>query len=63
MAVVLGLSRASAAMVMILCMLAMQISNALYAAKGDVIQADDKSFKEDVLKHPGVVIVEFYAPW
>lgn len=28
-----------------------------------VIDATDKSFKNDVLNHKGVAIVEFYAPW
>ena len=41
------------------------ISNvcAMYGSRSDVVSANDKSFKEEVLKHPGVVIVEFYAPW
>ncbi len=36
---------------------------ALYGPKSDVIQAGDNDFKNLVLKEPGVVIVEFYAPW
>ena len=36
---------------------------AMYGSRSDVVSATDKSFKEDVLKHAGVVIVEFYAPW
>eukprot|EP01006_Ploeotia_vitrea_P031474 TRINITY_DN63803_c0_g2_i2.p1 TRINITY_DN63803_c0_g2~~TRINITY_DN63803_c0_g2_i2.p1 ORF type:complete len:480 (+),score=28.09 TRINITY_DN63803_c0_g2_i2:60-1499(+) len=28
-----------------------------------VIESTDKSFREDVLKHNGIAIVEFYAPW
>ena len=36
---------------------------AMYGSRSDVVSATDKSFKEDVLKHSGVVIVEFYAPW
>ena len=36
---------------------------AMYGSRSEVVSATDKSFKEDVLKHPGVVIVEFYAPW
>jgi len=28
-----------------------------------VIDATEKSFKNDVLNHKGVAIVEFYAPW
>lgn len=36
---------------------------ALYGSKSDVISVDDKSFKDEVLKANGIVIVEFYAPW
>lgn len=37
--------------------------DAMYNAKGDVVQVTDKTFNAEVMKHPGVVIVEFYAPW
>jgi protein disulfide-isomerase A6 len=36
---------------------------AMYSPKGDVIVANDKNFKEEVLKSSGIVIVEFFAPW
>ena len=36
---------------------------ALYGPKSDVISANDKNFKEEVLKANGIVIVEFFAPW
>ena len=36
---------------------------ALYASNSDVVQAGANNFKEEVLKHNGVVIVEFFAPW
>lgn len=36
---------------------------AMYGPKSDVIDANDKNFKDIVLKAGGVVIVEFYAPW
>ena len=39
------------------------LSNALYGPKSDVIHAGVKDFKDEVLKHGGIVIVEFYAPW
>ena len=29
----------------------------------DVVTATEKSFNAEVLKHPGIVIVEFFAPW
>ncbi len=29
----------------------------------DVIVGTDKNFNSEVMKHPGVVIVEFFAPW
>jgi protein disulfide-isomerase A6 len=38
-------------------------SYALYGPRSDVIQANDKTFKQEVLKFDGVVIVEFFAPW
>ena len=44
-------------------LLALSSVNAIYSAKGDVVQATDKTFNAEVMKHPGVVIVEFYAPW
>ena len=28
-----------------------------------VVELTDKSFKDEILKHDGVAIVEFYAPW
>lgn len=37
--------------------------SALYSAKSDVVQAGDNDFKNVVLKDPGIVVVEFYAPW
>jgi protein disulfide-isomerase A6 len=37
---------------------------ALYSSGSSVVQVNtEKSFREEVLKHKGVVIVEFYAPW
>lgn len=36
---------------------------ALYGPKSDIVQAGDKDFKDEVLKHDGIVLVEFYAPW
>ena len=38
-------------------------TTALYSDKSAVIQATDKTFNTEVKRHPGVVIVEFYAPW
>jgi len=38
-------------------------ANALYGAKSNVVQATGKNFKDEVLKFPGIVMVEFYAPW
>ena len=39
-------------------------AHALYGGRGSaVVEATDKTFKNEVLQHPGVVIVEFYAPW
>lgn len=29
----------------------------------DVVTATEKSFNAEVLKHPGIVVVEFFAPW
>ena len=37
--------------------------SALYGPKSDVLVADDKTFKDMVLKDDGIVIVEFFAPW
>jgi hypothetical protein len=39
------------------------VCKALYSSNSDVVQVTDKNFKQEVLQHPGVVIVEFYAPW
>lgn len=37
---------------------------AMYSSKSDVISVNDETtFNKEVLKHNGVVIVEFYAPW
>jgi hypothetical protein len=41
----------------------LQCIAALYSANSDVVQVGDKDFKEEVLKFPGIAIVEFYAPW
>jgi hypothetical protein len=39
-------------------------ASALYGPRSDVVVvADEKSFKEEVLKFGGVAIVEFFAPW
>lgn len=40
-----------------------QCSLALYSAKSNVVDVGADSFKQEVMKHDGVVIVEFYAPW
>ena len=38
--------------------------SSVFAASGDVVHIkDEKDFKENVLKFPGVAMVEFYAPW
>ena len=40
------------------------VINAMYdSSSSAVISADEKSFNAEVLKHKGVVMVEFYAPW
>jgi protein disulfide-isomerase A6 len=36
---------------------------ALYGPSSDVVSVNDKNFKNEVLKHDGIVIVEFFAPW
>jgi thioredoxin-like negative regulator of GroEL len=43
--------------------LATSATIAMYGPKSDVINANDKNFKDEVLKAGGIVIVEFYAPW
>lgn len=37
--------------------------HALYNANSDVVQVSDADFSKEVLKYPGIVMVEFYAPW
>ncbi|CAN0229310.1 unnamed protein product [Pylaiella littoralis] len=37
--------------------------DAMFSSSSDVVQVDDKSFKDTVLKSDGVWLVEFYAPW
>lgn len=39
------------------------VSVALYGPKSDVVVVTEQNFKDEVLKHPGVVLVEFFAPW
>lgn len=39
------------------------VTSALYNSNSDVVQVTDKTFKDEVLKHPGIAIVEFFAPW
>lgn len=36
---------------------------ALYDVQSPVITATDKTFKDEVLKFPGIAVVEFFAPW
>jgi hypothetical protein len=38
-------------------------ASADYGPNSAVISATEKSFKDDVSKHDGSVIDEFYAPW
>ena len=35
----------------------------LTGAAKHVVELTDKSFRDEILKHDGVAIVEFYAPW
>ncbi len=39
------------------------VAQALYSANSNVVQLNEKNFNSEVLKFPGVVMVEFYAPW
>ena len=48
---------------LIVAALATSATVAMYGPKSDVINANDKNFKDEVLKAGGIVIVEFYAPW
>ena len=48
---------------LIVAALATNAAVAMYGPKSDVINANDKNFKDEVLKAGGIVIVEFYAPW
>jgi protein disulfide-isomerase A6 len=47
---------------LILLMLTVGV-NALYGPKSDVVEGTASNFKDEVMKHKGVVVVEFYAPW
>jgi len=48
----------------ILVVLLASFSQAMYGPKSMVVSVDsEKSFKEEVQKYPGIVVVEFYAPW
>ena len=38
-------------------------SNGLYDSNSAVIDVNDVTFDQEVEKHDGVVLVEFYAPW
>jgi protein disulfide-isomerase A6 len=37
--------------------------NCLYGSNSPVVQLTDKNFQNIVMKNPGPVLVEFYAPW
>lgn len=39
------------------------IASALYGPKSAVVQVGANDFDKEVLKYPGIVVVEFYAPW
>jgi protein disulfide-isomerase A6 len=43
--------------------LVIAIASALYGPKSAVVQVGANDFDKEVLKYPGVVVVEFYAPW
>lgn len=44
--------------------LLMGAAQAMYGKGSKVVSVDsEKAFKDEVLKHDGVVVVEFYAPW
>lgn len=46
------------------CLGLISAANALYSSKGPVVLVNDKKgFKSEVMKHDGVVLVEFFAPW
>lgn len=47
----------------LLIVLILQSVNALYGPKSDVVVVTKANFKDEVLKHDGIVIVEFFAPW
>lgn len=51
------------ALVPTLFLIAILSTSAMYGPSSDVIEATDKNFKDEVLKYPGIAIVEFYAPW
>ena len=44
-----------------LCMAA--VATAMYSSKSNVVEGTAANFKDEVLKHNGIVMVEFYAPW
>jgi protein disulfide-isomerase A6 len=49
----------------VLVLMCLAVSNvvALYGPNSDVVIANDKNFKDEVLKYPGIAVVEFFAPW
>lgn len=53
----------SQAIVLLVLAFVLLSAEALYGPKSDVVQCTDKDFSKEVLKYPGVAIVEFYAPW
>ena len=52
-----------AIMRLILLLCVAKLCVCMYGPKSDVVSATEKSFSAEVLKHKGIVIVEFYAPW
>jgi protein disulfide-isomerase A6 len=42
---------------------ALSAVSALYTSSSGVVDVNDRNFKQEVSSFPGVVIVEFYAPW
>ena len=49
--------------ILLLGLILAQNTISLYGSNSPVVQLTDKNFQNIVMKNPGPVLVEFYAPW
>jgi hypothetical protein len=50
-------------LISVLVLVLPQLALSMYGPKSAVKSVGASDFKDEVMKHSGIVIVEFYAPW